>query len=540
MKSNLKLLDCTLRDGGFVNNWRFGNLTMRSVVSRLDNAGIDIIECGFLDSRVNYDKDRTMFPDIPSIEKSLLHSLPRKAKLVAMIDFGSFNHKLIIPQRESVLDGIRLIFKKENIGEALCYAQTIILQGYNVFLNPVALTSYRDAELIDLIEKVNAIQPYGMSIVDTYGLMFNNDMEKYVHILDKYLHPNISLGYHSHNNLQMANAHCISFINKNLQRTSVIDSSVLGMGKNAGNACTELICSYLHKAGVAHIDIDQIYDCAFNDISKFDTVSNWGYGLNTLLSALHDCSPKWIEFLMSKGTLSVKGIREILELLPFEKRGVSYFSKQLAENKYVEYTNNHIDDIEAKNALVETLKHRTVLILCPGQTLITYHKEIDKYIDEQDPFTITVNFVTDMFNNYYSFISNPNRYSQMIGIYPTLDSKPNVFVTSNIVTNDSIVPDLVFNYKSLYKQAKGGNSACLLIALLKDIGVNHIVIAGMDGFDEANIENSFFNNDMQLGPLFETNDDLIYQLRSIISGNPVKLEWITPSQIKETLYYDES
>jgi len=540
MKGNLKLLDCTLRDGGFVNDWRFGNLTIRSLVSRLDNAGIDIIECGFLDSRAIYDKNRSMYPDIPSVALTLAETLPKRAMLVAMIDYGTFNEELLIPKEESVLDGVRLIFKKENVDEAMRYGEKIKSFGYKLFLNPVALTSYRDAELLQLIEKINAIRPYGMSIVDTYGLMFNNDIEKYIYLCDSNLDPEIGLGYHTHNNLQMGNAHCISFIEKNLRRPTVADVSILGMGKNAGNACTELICSYVQKTGLKNIDLNQIFECAYTDIEKFSSRQKWGYGLNTLLSALHDCSPNWISFLKDKNTLSVEGIRTILSSLPFEKREVSYFSKELAERKYLEYMDRHVDDRAAVNALANLLAGRNILLLCPGQTLMTHRRVIDTYIEENRPLIITVSFVTDMFGESCAFISNPNRYSQMLGIYPDLKEKPPVFITSNIVANDYLAPELVFNYKTLYEHVKGDNSTVLLIALLKKLNAGRITIAGMDGFDETHAENSFFDENMLFGSNVNINDVIIDQLRGVMDDGAVSLSWLTPSIIKDAAFKERS
>jgi len=337
LKNNLQLLDCTLRDGGFINDWRFGKLTIQSVVSHLDSAGIDIIECGFLDSRAAYDENRTMFPNIPSIAKTLV-KLPKQAKLAAMIDFGTFKRELLLPKNQSVLEGIRLIFRKDEIGEALKYAEYIKELGYSVFINPVTISAYRDIEILEMIEKINKILPSAVSIVDTYGLFFYSDIEKYVHLFDSNLDPSISLGYHSHNNLQMSNSLCISLITKNIGRNLIIDSSVSGMGKNAGNACTELICAYLSKNKLKNVSFESVLECAYADIAKFGSESRWGYNLDGLLSAVYDCSPNWIDFLMKKN-ISIHGIAVILDSLPFEKREVSFFNEKLAEEKYIEYLN---------------------------------------------------------------------------------------------------------------------------------------------------------------------------------------------------------
>ncbi|MDR1465993.1 MAG: aldolase catalytic domain-containing protein [Treponema sp.] len=536
INADVRILDCTLRDGGYINDWNFGSWTIRSVVTRLDSAGVDIIECGFLDSRVEYDKDRCLYPDIPSVAKTLATALPKRALLVAMIDYGTFKQDLLVPKSEAVLDGIRLIFKKENIDEALTYAREIKRLGYKLFLNPVALTSYRDMEILQLIDRINEIKPDGMSIVDTYGLMFDNDMKKYIYLIDSNLNPDTALGYHTHNNLQMGNAHCVSFINWNLQRAKIVDSSILGMGKNAGNACTELVGSYIEKIGLKQLDVNHIFECAHTDILKFAVKSNWGYGLDNLLSAIHDCSPNWIKFLMSKHTLSIKSIRAILDSLPFEKREVSYFNKELAEQKYLDYMDKRVDDSEARKTLQGALVGREVILLCPGKTLKTHRKEIDEYVSTHQPIVITVNFITDTIRADYAFISNTIRYSQMMGLYPELKSRPRILLTSNIVPVDALKPDYTFNYKTLYENGQGDNTTVLLIALLKGVCVDKIAIAGMDGFDENNVNDSFFDVNMRLSFNSDVNQPLIEQLRRIIDADDaVNIQWITPSKIRGAL-----
>jgi 4-hydroxy 2-oxovalerate aldolase len=318
-------LDCTLRDGGYINDWRFGNLTIRSVISRLDAAGLDFIEIGFLDERCQYDKDRSMFPNIPSIAKTIGNTRAKQAKLVAMIDFDTFNESLLIPVEQSCLYGIRLIFTKDKMDVALEYAKKIKVAGYNLFLNLVSTSSYNDRELLDLVEKINDVGPFGVSIVDTYGLMFNEDMKNYVVLLDHNLRKDIVLGYHSHNNLQMSNANTIEFLNTRLKRAIIVDSTILGMGKNAGNACTELILSYANKAKIKKFDITQALECAYTDIQKFQGSAKWGYKLEFLISAITECSPNWTKQYMGKNMLSIKDICAILALLPYDKKFLPTF-----------------------------------------------------------------------------------------------------------------------------------------------------------------------------------------------------------------------
>ena len=120
----LKLLDCTLRDGGYVNDWKFGHNNIVSVFERLVEADIDIVEIGFLDERRTYDKDRSIMPDTDAVRK-IYGNLDRKnSMIVGMIDYGTCGLEHVQDCEDSWLDGIRVIFKKHLRREAMhCQSQ---------------------------------------------------------------------------------------------------------------------------------------------------------------------------------------------------------------------------------------------------------------------------------------------------------------------------------------------------------------------------------------------------------------------------------
>ena len=115
MQNNIKLLDCTLRDGGYLNDWEFGKSNIVNIFERLVSAGIDIIETGFIDERRPFDENRTIFPDTESANKIYAKLDKGNSMIVGMIDFGTCSIDNIQPSEECCLDGIRVIFKKQKI-----------------------------------------------------------------------------------------------------------------------------------------------------------------------------------------------------------------------------------------------------------------------------------------------------------------------------------------------------------------------------------------------------------------------------------------
>jgi 4-hydroxy 2-oxovalerate aldolase len=536
-KNGIFILDCTLRDGGIAIDWHFGKLSIMSIISRLDSAGVDIIEVGYLDSRVEYDPDKSIYPDIQSLEQTLTRCAPKRAKLVAMVDVGKFPKELLIDRERSSLEGIRLAFYKPQLDEAIEFGHELRRRGYKIFLNPMSLTSYHDHAIDELIQKVNILQPDAVSIVDSYGLMLKNDLLHYANLMDSQLNESISLGFHAHNNLQMANANCFDFIAHETDRCKIIDSSILGMGKSAGNACTELILSHLEKNNIKQVDLNQILECAYTDIYRYHGTQAWGYNLKYLISAIHDCPPKWTNYLMDKYTLSIKDIRAILSSLPYERRLGSYFTKELAEQKYLEYMDHFINDEQARLSLKEAFCDSEILLICPGKSIETQRDIINSYIEKNNPIIVTINFASDAYPAMYTFISNSLRYSNLLGGWHDLRQKPIVVITSNITPVENMRSEFLFNYKTLYESIGGDSSAVMFLSLLQDIGVKAVSLAGFDGFDELHPENNYYSDGMSFPQAEGANARLASQLGRFLSKSKMKIDWVTSPNFSNNIQW---
>ena len=109
----LKILDCTLRDGGYCNDWHFGRRNIKKIIHGLVDAGIDIIECGFLTNRVKYDPDRSKFTDIRQFAEFIPDDRRQKV-FCAMINYGEYNPSEIPDYNSSLIEGLRVAFHKKD------------------------------------------------------------------------------------------------------------------------------------------------------------------------------------------------------------------------------------------------------------------------------------------------------------------------------------------------------------------------------------------------------------------------------------------
>ena len=477
----LKLLDCTLRDGGYVNDWEFGHNNLVSIFERLVDANVDVIEVGFLDDRRPFDINRSIMPDTDCMEK-IYGGLDRKqAMVVGMIDYGTCKLENIKPCAESFLDGIRVIFKKHLRDEALAYCAELKKLGYKVFAQLVSVTSYEDDEMMDLIRLANEVKPYAVSMVDTYGLMHQNNLKHYFSLLNEHLLPEIGIGYHAHNNFQMGYATCIEMLSHKVDRMMLVDGTIYGMGKSAGNAPIELVAMHMNDVYGKNYQISQFLEAIDSNITSFYTPATWGYNMFFYLAASNDCHPNYVSFLMDKRTLSVSSINEILGKLQGEKKLL--YDKNYIEQLYKEYQDVVVDDEKDIAALREAFAGREVLMIGPGTSANTKCDTIAEVSDRRKPIVISVNFIPEKPSTDYIFLSNSKRYVQLATALSLKEHSYKVIATSNVTkTNGKF--DYTLNYSSLIDEKAEiiDDSFIMLLKVMKKLGVKKILLAGFDGY----------------------------------------------------------
>jgi len=529
---NIKLLDCTLRDGGFVNDWNYGHTVIRDIISRLDLAEIDIIEIGYLNEKEESNKDRTIFPNTESAEKFFENISLKNAMAVAIIDYGNCSIDNIGPCKESTLNGIRVTFKKHEIDNAMEFCSHIKAKGYKVFAQPVSFTSYSDMEVLSLVEKVNKLKPYAISIVDTYGLMLKKDLIRSYYLLDHNLIDSIRIGYHSHNNYQLAFSNCAELVDSiSVSRNIILDATLLGMGKSAGNAQIELIANYLNSEYLHNYNINQLLEIIDLYISPIYQQTPWGYRIEFFISASNDCHYQYVKDLIGKNTLSIKSINEIIAMIDDSDKLT--YKNGLIEHLYLQYQQKQINDEYACNWLKSYIKGKRVLILAPGSTLTSHREAILQYIEKNSPIIFSTNFIPYDYAVDCLFVGNAKRYGKILDTYKKAFKQPIILATSNI-TESATPIDYVFNYSSLILDEIEilDNSTLMFLQLLVKIGVEEVALAGFDGFSISSKTLNYADKSMLVAASEEKMDvdNQLIKCKIQTLRNMLDLKFITPSR----------
>lgn len=498
---DIKLLDCTLRDGGYVNDWKYGNSCIQYMLQRFIKSGVDIVEIGFLDERREYDKNRTIFPDTESMNKVFGKVNKQNTTLVAMIDYGTCGIEHIQEKRDTLIDGIRVIFKKPNMYKAIEFGRQLIEKGYFVSLQLVSVTTYEDRDILDFCEAANKISPFAVSIVDTYGLMHKEQVKHYFELLNYNLAPEIAIGYHSHNNFQLAYSNTIEVLDMKTDRTVILDGSAYGMGKSAGNAPVELLAMHLNDCYGKNYDINQLLEIIDACVMPIFNKQRWGYSLMFYLAASNNCHPNYIDFLLSKKTLSVKAINKIVADIEPEKK--LNYDKEYIRTLYARYQSKKCEDSADIAALKEKYAEKDILLLAPGKSVTKEQDKIQEYIDQHEAEVISINFVPGKYQVDGIFVGNSKRYGAMIEHIASLTNKPVMMATSN-VTSLNREFDYMINIERLMDSREDivDNSTAMILNLLEILGVKSITLAGFDGFS-TNLEDVYCNECLSM------SDDII-------------------------------
>lgn len=531
--SDIKLLDCTLRDGGYLNDWKFGHDNLVSIFERIVDANIDIIEIGFLDDRRPYDFDRSIMPDTKSVEK-IYGKLDRKQTMVVgMIDYGTCKLENIQPCEESYLDGIRVIFKKHLMHEAMEYCRQLKALGYKVFSQLVSIGAYSDDDLMELIELVNDVKPYAVSMVDTYGILKPNTLLHYYEILDENVDTDVQIGFHAHNNFQLAYANALTFINKERRHKIVVDGTLFGMGKSAGNAPLELLAMNLNEELDGAYDINSLLEAIDESIMGFRRTATWGYQQFFFMCALNNAHPSYATQFIDKENLSVSKTNDLLgSIQPVEKQLL--YDKNLGEETYSSFLKERYDDDISKKRLKEEIGNKSVLIVGPGKNIKLQEEKVIEKIAEVNPYVIAINYVPQNIKADCIFVTNSTRYLQMATDLSLEENKDiKLMATSNL--EGRVKPfDFQFERVSLLEDNDlvKDNSFLMLLKVLKSIDIVDVMCAGFDGYSEN--ESNYANPNKEYGFIKSIARQVNKHVRDELKKIDMNIEFVTYS-----LYTDE-
>lgn len=323
----IKILDCTLRDGGYALEHKANkNLPVKTFtrqeridfIKRIAASNIDIIELGTVQKTQEDKRDLAIYSSIEDLSNELKGDGIRQK--CAVFFRGPDIQMSEIPEwREGLCEVIRLCLRHSELKKSLDYCYKLIEKGYKVSVQPSVTMRYTEQELHEVIEAANDMNAYAVYFVDSYGYMTPADVKRFVSMFDTGLNDNIQIGFHAHNNLNFAMANVIELLKNVGERKIIIDSCCLGMGQGAGNLQTEVIAGYLNEKEdnrynyIALLEACEIIGNYWND-------NLWGYSVPNAISATYKAAYGYALELVEEYKACFSDIAKILQYTPDESR----------------------------------------------------------------------------------------------------------------------------------------------------------------------------------------------------------------------------
>lgn len=511
----VKVLDCTIRDGGYINNWDFSPRMVRDVYQRLSMAGVDFIEIGFRDAETT---GKPLWRQCPEQELRKIKRGIQGAGICVMVDFGKAGAEDFLPADDSAIDMVRIAVHKDKVYEALDLAGEIKTKGYMVSIQLMGYPQYEDQEREKLFLRLKDIPLDYVYVADSYGSLLPDQLDRLMGPLAAI--GGFKVGFHPHNNLQLAFANALQAIKSG---ADIVDSTLYGMGRGAGNLATETLLSYLQQHDRDKYNVIHALFCVDMYLLPLKRKLEWGYQLPYMLSAICQCHPYYARDVVEAREYTVDELWKILNLVKTRKP-VGFkrnLLEEILETCVFDKKEMHHDLVAEDECLkmpasetgpptyINRHPGRPFLILANGPNLKAYMSQIQQFIERHKPLVLGANYLGSLFvPDYHAFVNLRRFIKHVSSVHPS--SK---LILSQHFSEDIIREHSNGDYEKILfvDRVKGpfditggvisnncGTVSVLLIAVAVVMGASEVFVAGMDGYRLLSDDD---------GPLFYNEED---------------------------------
>jgi 4-hydroxy 2-oxovalerate aldolase len=286
-RPEIKVLDCSIRDGGLINKWKFSDEFVRETYKAVSEAGVDYFEVGYRAAKSQFDPHeygKWRFCDEKDVKK-VIEGIESKTKLACMVDIGRVEEEDILPKEQSVFDLIRVACYVKDVDKGIDLAQMIMDKGYETSINIMAVSTNLEKDIDEALEELDKTKVDYVYVVDSFGNMFSEDV---TFLVKKYLSalPGKTVGIHTHNNRQLAFANTIQAI---IDNANILDASVFGIGRGPGNCPLELLLTFLKNP---KFDVRPILQLIQDHYLPLSREIEWGYIIPYMITGVLNEHPR--------------------------------------------------------------------------------------------------------------------------------------------------------------------------------------------------------------------------------------------------------
>tara|TARA_B100000900_G_scaffold248097_1_gene211094 strand:- start:1465 stop:2985 length:1521 start_codon:yes stop_codon:yes gene_type:complete len=487
----MKILDCTLRDGGYYTDWDFNDDLVNNYLELAKHLPIDIIELGYRGNKAK----KSYFGEYYFLTKTKLQNIKKKignrTKISIMIDLKDWKTpkelELNLKDCTSCVDIIRFAVNPRKLSKIKKYLEITKKLGFTVAVNLMYVhLTLEDEKIISNVIKLKKYFDI-LYLVDSYGTLIPGNVGKILEKI-KFIDKNLKIGFHSHNNLELALSNSIEAIN---HKVDFVDCTFTGMGRGAGNLRTELLLSYLG------IKLNKI---------KIKNFSNIGYVVDKFEEIRNE--EKWgatLPYMISGSTNSPQS--EAMQLIKSKRYNMTDIVTYLFKKK-----EKKINIIKNLN-----LKKKDVLIVGGGISVKKKINYLQEFLKENKNIFVIFSSSRNvkLFKNLSARSAICITGNEILKIDKNFLNK-NKFIINNFIDDKTLLPKKIKNFYKLKKNilSKKINNSPLAISLAaaKEINAKKIFLIGFDGFSKTDKINNYslFNENQKIINFYDKKLSMIF------------------------------
>ncbi|OGV68411.1 MAG: nucleoid-structuring protein H-NS [Lentisphaerae bacterium RIFOXYA12_FULL_48_11] len=289
-RPEIKLLDCTIRDGGLINDHKFDDKLVKNVFDTCVAAGVDYIEFGYKGSKKIFAQNKFgswKFCDEDDL-KRIIGKKPAKTKIAVMADADRTDyHEDILPKDKSMIDCVRVACYIHQIPLAMDMIKDAHDKGYETLLQLMAISNINEHDLVEALEIAAKCPAAGVYIVDSFGSLYSEQVRDLTKIFLRVLDgTGKDVGFHAHNNQQLAFSNTLEALITGANR---LDATINGIGRGAGNCPLELLIGFLHNP---KFKIRPVLECCRDVFAPLSKQMDWGYSIPYALTGQMNQHPR--------------------------------------------------------------------------------------------------------------------------------------------------------------------------------------------------------------------------------------------------------
>lgn len=469
----MKILDCTLRDGGYYTNWDFDENLVEEYAESMELLPIDYVEVGYRSIPLEGYLGKYFYCPIFVLEK--LKDLMPSKKLAIILNEKDIrvNHldDLLDPIK-SYVTLIRIAVDPKNFKRAIELAKAIKIKGFEVAFNVMYMSNWKqDSSFLDDLVGADDFLDF-FYMVDSYGGVLPNELVDIIKLVKS--KTNVTLGFHGHDNLHMGLINSITALDEGCE---IIDATITGMGRGAGNLKTELLLTYLDSKGIISLNFNEL-GSVVSEFEVLKRVYNWGANLPYMFSGANSLPQK-----------------DVMEWVGMNRYSLNSILNALNNKKLV------IEDNLKLSVLTKEKKYKSAIILGGGKTVEENKEAIVKYSNSNQDFCLihagvknVMNFLPLKCPQYYSLVGIENIRLEDLDntssrdktfILPPYPRKMGISLSNNILENSYELEEINFTKSS------EDSPFAVAIQLAIDLGIEELFLVGFDGYELGLNKNQF-------------------------------------------------